>query len=183
MIQELLTTVTRLLDQKGIGYMISGSLALNVYCIPRMTMDIDMVIELDQANLTDFLEIFLTGYYLNEDTIKQEIKRKGMFNVIDHRSGLKIDFIIKKDTEYRKLEFSRRTRRLVDDIPVWMVSVEDLIISKLDWIQQLQSDKQINDIQMLLTLPGIDRDYISSWSEKLKLDTFDLLKRNDRYNV
>lgn len=43
MIQELLKTVTRALDQKGIGYMISGSLALNVYCIPRMTMDIDIV--------------------------------------------------------------------------------------------------------------------------------------------
>jgi hypothetical protein len=176
MIKELLKTVTHLLDQKGIGYMISGSLALNVYCIPRMTMDIDIVIELDLANLSDFLEIFSTGYYLNEDTIKQEIKRKGMFNVIDHRSGLKIDFIIRKDTEYRKLEFSRRTLRQVDDIPVRMVSVEDLIISKLDWIQKLKSDRQINDIKMLLNLPGIDRDYISSWSEKLKLNTFNLLK-------
>ena len=156
--------------------MISGSLALNVYCIPRMTMDIDIVIELDPDNLNDFLEIFSRGYYLNEDTIKQEIKRKGMFNIIDHRSGLKIDFIIRKDTEYRKLEFSRRIRKLVDDIPVWMVSVEDLIISKLDWIQQLQSDKQINDIKMMLALPGIDRNYLISWSEKLKLDTFNLFK-------
>jgi hypothetical protein len=176
MIQELLKTVTRLLDQKGIRYMITGSLALNVYCIPRMTMDIDIVIELDPANLNDFLEIFSRGYYLNEDTIKQEIKRNGMFNVIDHRSGLKIDFIIRKNTEYRRLEFSRKTRMMLENIPVWLVSAEDLIISKMEWIQQLQSDKQINDIKILLTLPGIDRDYISSWSEKLKLNTFDLLK-------
>lgn len=175
MIQELLKTVTQSLDQKGIGYMISGSLALNVYCIPRMTMDIDIVIGLDLANLNDFLEIFSTGYYFNEDTIKQEIRRKGMFNVIDHRSGFKIDFIIRKDTEYRRLEFSRKTQKVLDNIPVWMVSAEDLIVSKIEWIQQLQSDRQIQDIKMLMTLPEIDRDYIISWCKKLNLKTFDLL--------
>ena len=176
MFHELLKTVTQLLDEKGIGYMISGSLAFNVYCIPRMTMDIDIVIELDKDNLNDFLEIFSEGYYLNEETVKQEIGRKGMFNVIDHRSGLKIDFIIRKNTEYRQLEFSRKIRKVLDDIPVWLVSAEDLIISKIEWIQQLQSDKQIGDIKMLLTLPGIDRKYIVSWCEKLNLKTLGLLK-------
>jgi len=175
MIQELLKTVTRLLDQKGIGYMISGSLAFNVYCVPRMTMDIDIVIELDQANLNDFLEIFTTGYYLNESTVKQEIRRKGMFNVIDHRSGFKIDFIVRKDTEYRQLEFSRKTRKVLDNIPVWMVAAEDLIVSKIEWIQQLQSEKQIQDIKMLMSLPEIDREYIISWCKKLNFKTFDLL--------
>jgi hypothetical protein len=175
MIQELLKKVTGLLDQKGIGYMISGSLALNVYCIPRMTMDIDIVIELDKDNLNDFLEIFSEGYYLNEETVKKEIGRKGMFNVIDHRSGLKIDFIIRKNTEYRRLEFSRKTRKIIDNIPVWIVSAEDLIISKIDWIQRLQSDKQTGDIRMLLCLPGLDKEYILSWCRKLSLKTFDLL--------
>jgi hypothetical protein len=175
MIQELLETVTRLLDQKGIGYMISGSLALNVYCIPRMTLDIDIVIELNQDNLSDFLEIFSTGYYLNADTVIQEIRRKGMFNVIDHRSGFKIDFIIRKDTEYRRLEFSRKTLIMLDDIPVWLVTAEDLVVSKIGWIQQLQSDRQIQDIKMLMTIPEIDTEYIISWCEKLKFKTFDLL--------
>jgi hypothetical protein len=175
MFYELLKTVTGLLDQKEIQYMITGSLAVNVYCIPRMTMDVDIVIELDQANLNDFLEIFTSGYYLDEDTVKQAIRRKGMFNVIDHRSGFKIDFIIRKDTEYRGLEFSRKTRKMMDDIPVWMVSAEDLIVSKIEWIQQLQSDKQIQDIKILLALPEIDREYINTWCRKLNLKTFDLL--------
>ncbi|MCX6245891.1 MAG: hypothetical protein NTU98_14450 [Bacteroidetes bacterium] len=176
MIQELLKTVTRLLDQKGIEYMVSGSLALNVYCIPRMTLDIDIVIHLDPSNRDDFLEIFKKGFYLDKDSVNQGIRRKGMFNVIDHQSGLKIDFIIRKDTEYRQLEFSRKTQKVIDDIPVWMVTAEDLIISKIEWIQQLQSDKQIQDIIMLLKLHGIDRDYISLWCKKLTLKTYDLLK-------
>jgi hypothetical protein len=155
--------------------MISGSLALNVYCIPRMTMDIDIVIELDHTNLPHFLEIFSTGYYLNEDIVKQEISRKGMFNVIDYTSGFKIDFIVRKDTDYRRLEFSRKILKVIDGIPLWIVTAEDLILSKIEWIQILQSDRQIRDIKMLLSLPGIEKEYIISWCQKLKFQTFDLL--------
>jgi len=175
MIRELLKTVTGMLDKKGIPYMISGSLALNVYCIPRMTMDIDIVIELDQSNLTEFMTIFSEGYYLNDETVKTEIRKRGMFNVIDHRTGLKIDFIVRKDTEYRQLEFSRRIRKEIDDIPVWIVTPEDLAISKIGWIQQLQSDRQAGDIKLLLDLPGIDKNYIISWCRTLNFQTFNLM--------
>jgi hypothetical protein len=174
MFKELIKTVTTSLDQKGIQYMISGSLAFNVYCIPRMTMDIDIVIELNQNNVGDFLEIFKSGYYINEETVKQEIKRKGMFNVIDYRSGFKIDFIVRKDTEYRRLEFSRKIFRMIEDIPVWIVSAEDLIISKIEWIQQLKSDKQIQDIRMLLDYPGINKDYVTMWCKKMDFNTYDI---------
>ncbi len=168
-------TVTQAFDQKGIGYMISGSLALNVYSIPRMTMDIDIIVEINKANLDDFLGIFSSGYYLNEETVKQEVGRKGMFNVIDHKTGLKIDFIVRKDTEYRRLEFSRKILKQLDDLSVWMVSEEDLIISKIAWIQQLQSERQIEDIKLLMSSPGLDKGYITHWCEKLSLNTFGLL--------
>lgn len=155
--------------------MISGSLAFNMYCIPRMSMDIDLVIELNLNNVHDFLDIFSTGYYIDKDTVIDEIKKTGMFNVIDHRSGFKIDFIVRKNTEYRLLEFSRRGRKMLMDIPVWMVSREDLVISKLAWIQQLQSEKQGQDIRMLMALPEIDRDYINYWCKRLNLKTFGLI--------
>jgi hypothetical protein len=155
--------------------MISGSLALNMYCIPRMSMDIDLVIELNLNNVNNFLDIFSTGYYIDKDTVFEEIKRIGMFNVIDHKSGFKIDFIIRKNTEYRLLEFSRRIYKMLMDIPVWMVSPEDLVISKLAWIQELQSEKQGQDIRMLMALPEIDKDYINYWCKRLNLKTFGLI--------
>jgi len=175
MFAELLKTITQLLDQKGISYMVSGSLAVNVYSVPRMTLDIDIVIELNETNFDDFSAIFGSGFYINREAAKSEIRRKGMFNVIDHKSGLKIDFIIRKETEYRKLEFSRRSIKMIENIPVWMVSAEDLVISKIEWIQQLQSDRQTGDIKNLLAMPTIDREYISNWCRKLNLKTFHLI--------
>ncbi len=175
MILKLLKRVTSLLENKNISYMLSGSIALNNYAIPRMTMDIDIVISLHEENLQDFLSIFDEKYYINKDVVKTETKRLGMFNVIDHETGFKIDFILRKNSEYRKHEFSRREKIKIVDFDVWIVSSEDLVISKIEWIQQLQSDKQTSDISNLLALPEINKIYIKKWCEKLKLNTFNLI--------
>jgi hypothetical protein len=175
MIIDLLRRVTQSLEEKKIPYMLSGSLALNAYSVPRMSLDIDIVIELYEKQMIGFFEIFNENYYINKKTVKQEINRQGMFNVIDLKSGFKVDFILKKETEYRNIEFSRRRREPVADFDVWIVSPEDLIISKIDWIQQLKSDKQINDIENLIAIPGLDMNYISYWCEKLNLNTYELI--------
>lgn len=156
--------------------MLSGSIALNNYTILRMTMDIDIVVELHEENLNDFLSIFGDNYYLNKDSVKEETKHLGMFNVIDHKTGFKVDFVLRKNTAYRKLEFQRRFKTKVADFDVWIVSPEDLTISKIEWIQQFQSDKQINDIENLLAKPDIDTNYIKKWCKKLNLKTFNLLQ-------
>ncbi|RLD84285.1 MAG: hypothetical protein DRJ10_01625 [Bacteroidetes bacterium] len=175
MILNLLKRITKSLEIKNIPYMLSGSIALNNYTVPRMTMDIDIIIELHEENLNDFLSIFGDNYYLNRDVVKVETKRLGMFNVIDHETGFKVDFILRKNTEYRKHEFQRRKKTQIADFEVWIVSPEDLTISKIEWVQQYQSDKQINDIENLLANPEIDKIYITSWCEKLSLKTFNLI--------
>lgn len=175
MIIDLLKRVTQSLEEKKIPYMLSGSLALNAYSVPRMSLDIDIVIDLHEKYLDDFFEIFDENYYLNKKTVKQEIQRHGMFNVIDLKTGFKVDFILKKETEYRNNEFSRRKRESIADFDVWIVSPEDLIISKIDWIQQLKSDKQINDIENLIAIPGLDMNYIIYWCKKLNLNTYGLI--------
>ena len=44
MVFQLLEKITQALDKAEIPYMISGSIALNTYAVPRMTRDIDIVI-------------------------------------------------------------------------------------------------------------------------------------------
>jgi hypothetical protein len=54
-------------------------------------------------------------------------------------------------------------------------NAEDLIISKLTWIQQLQSAIQMSDINQLIMADSLDWNYIKYWIEKLHLSTFDLI--------
>ncbi len=147
---------------------------MNIYAIPRMTRDIDIVLELSLERIDEFTGLFPNSY-LNEAVIKDEINRQGIFNIIDHETGFKLDFIVRKDTEYYKLAFNRRERIKELDIELWIISLEDLIIAKIIWIQSYQSEKQIHDIENLLLNPDKDINYIRTWCSNLNLKTFNLL--------
>ena len=176
MVIQLLEKITQELEKADILYMVSGSIALNTYAVPRMTRDIDIVIELQKEDIDRFCKIFETGFYIDTLTVQEEVRRRGMFNVIDFESGYKIDFIIRKNSNYRQLEFSRRILSNVYGFDVWIVSIEDLIISKMAWIQELQSDRQMDDIKNLLQNPIADKKYIQHWCQTLDFNTFNLLK-------
>lgn len=175
MIFELLKNVCGALDEHDISYMLSRSLAMNTYAVPRMTRDLDIVVNLQLSDIEKFAEIFREGYYLYEEGLQQEVEQRGMFNVIDYKSGYKIDFIVRKNTEFHIHEFSRRKRTNAFGFEFWVVSLEDLILSKLSWTQQFQSEIQMNDIRNLLQNEAVDLEYIRNWTDKLNLDTFNLL--------
>jgi hypothetical protein len=67
MILNLLKRVTEALDEANILYMVSGSMALITYTVPRMTRDIDVVIELSAKDVDRFCAIFKTGYYIDTE--------------------------------------------------------------------------------------------------------------------
>jgi Nucleotidyltransferase of unknown function (DUF6036) len=158
--------------------MLSGSVAMGLYIIPRATLDFDFIIHLPPQNISSFIEKFQDGYYCDKDAVEEAVKDKknhSMFNIIDHASGFKADFIILKDNEFRQEEFNRKIQIDYDGEKIYVVSPEDLLISKLLWIQEIQSAKQMEDIENIAEIKSLDWSYISKWVTKLKLNTFDLL--------
>jgi len=157
--------------------MVTGSVALNIYLLPRSTFDIDIVVEIPYQKVGEFLKLFETDFYINLDTAQKELSHRGigMFNVIDHQSGYKVDFIILQNKPYETEKFNNRKTIIFENIPISVISPEDLVISKLQWIQELQSERQMGDIHNLLHYPNIDTKYIEHWIGKLRLQTFGLL--------
>lgn len=172
---DLLKEIVTALHGLQIPYMLSGSLAMSAYTVPRMTRDIDIVVDLDLEQTDSFLEVFSKDFYVHRGSVEEEVRRKGIFNIIDHRSGYKIDFVVKKNTAYRKAEFNRKREVETFGFKTWLVSAEDLILSKLIWIQELQSEKQMEDIRNLLENGSLDNAYIRHWIEELNLETFGLI--------
>lgn len=172
---ERLKFVCNSLDANNIQYMISGSIALIQYIAPRFTYDIDIVINLFEKDIDAFCNIFNQEYYIEKATIIDEVKRRGMFNIIVPEEDLKFDFIIRKNSEYHIAEFNRKIRTSFLGIDLWVVSQEDLVIAKLLWIQVLESSLQKDDITKLLQKKDIDLEYIHTWCRKLQLKTYGLL--------
>lgn len=172
---ELFKRIISALDQLQIPYMLSGSIALNIYATPRMTRDIDIVIHLQEQDIAAFVRAFQEAFYCHEPSIREEVRRKGMFNLIDNQTGYKVDFMVRKSSPYRLKEFERRQRNTLLGFETYVVSIEDLIISKLIWIQDIQSDKQKEDIMNLLENPSVDHHYLKKWISTLNIKTFNLL--------
>ncbi|MBK9706102.1 MAG: hypothetical protein IPO77_03590 [Acidobacteria bacterium] len=75
---------------------------------------------------------------------------------------------IRRDA-YRQEEFSRRQRITLGDFQTWIVSREDLILSKLWWARDSHSEMQMGDVRNLLT-PDCDMGYIQSRAQALGVD-------------
>ncbi|MBN8786361.1 MAG: hypothetical protein J0I84_04675 [Terrimonas sp.] len=167
--------IIEFLSTHNIPYMLSGSVAMSLYVIPRATRDFDIIVHLKEEDIPALLAYFNEGFYCDEDAVREAVKRKSMFNIIDHNSSFKVDFVILKDEPYRLTEFDRRRKTDFFDTPIYVVTPEDLLISKLVWIQQLQSSLQKEDIYALKQISSLDWAYIDFWINRLKLNTFGLL--------
>jgi hypothetical protein len=136
-----------------------------------MTRDIDVVVELKESDIDKFVGLFEGDFYVNRETVANEVSRQGMFNLIYNRYVIKIDFIIKKSSAYQQAAFLRRKQVLIELSPMWFVSAEDLVISKLMWAKDSHSEMQLKDVGNLIgTVDNIDLKYIENWIRELDLE-------------
>lgn len=167
---EVLKMVARKLEGAHIPYMITGSVASSFYAMPRMTRDIDIVAEIKREDVERLVEIFKDDFYIDRDAVLEAISKQRMFNAVNNQYVVKTDFIIRKDSPYRKVEFERRRQIVWDGIGMWIVSPEDLVLSKLLWARDGFSEMQMGDVKGLLSfVKGLDISYIEKWVESLGL--------------
>jgi len=163
---DIVRDVSKRLDGAGIGYMLTGSIAMNYYAEPRMTRDIDIVVELFRADAGRIVQLFSSDYYVSREAVESSIEHQSLFNLIHNETILKVDCIVRKQTDFRLNEFRRRQRIKLRDFETWIVSKEDLILSKLFWAKDSHSEFQLRDVRNLVST-GCDRDYIRQWTGAL----------------
>jgi hypothetical protein len=96
---HVLRSVTTRLEGAGISYMVTGSMAANFYAVPRMTRDIDLVIELSEWDLDRVIRLFQQDYYIDRDMVQRAVRDHGMFNIIHNALVVKVDCVVRKETE------------------------------------------------------------------------------------
>ncbi len=173
-LKGLLERLVHVLDGAGIPFMIAGSFASAAHGLPRTTQDVDVVIDPPSPEALDALVRSLSAdeYYVDADTARDALRRRSMFNVVDHSSGWKVDFIIRKDRAFSRDEFARRMRIALLDVPVYVASPEDTIVAKLEWSQQSGgSERQRRDVAGIIATLGdqLDREHIERWVHELDL--------------
>lgn len=171
---QTLEEIIHLLEEVGIPYMVTGSLASTHYSRPRTTQDIDIVIAGTPANLKILVQNLPSAeFYAALNDAIEAFRHESMFNVVDMRTGWKVDFIMLKSSPYNREAFQRRKRAVIQGVSMFVSSPEDVIISKLEWAKLGDSQRQIRDAAEVLHFQSddLDRAYIERWIKERNLQS------------
>lgn len=164
---DVLAIVGERLEALGRPYMLTGSFALAYYATPRMTRDLDLVVELSAGDVAPLVAAFERDFYVDAEAASQAVATRRLFNLMHLGSGVKIDLVVRKDEPYRRTEFARRTRVELGSASIWIVSREDLVLSKLAWARKSGSELQRRDVRALLEDAEVDAAYLRRWAPEL----------------
>ena len=160
------------LDQVGIPYMLTGSLASSYHGSPRATQDIDIVVAPTPDQLRTLVaRLPRSEYYADLETALEAHRNEGQFNIVDLTTGWKIDLITRKSRAFSRLEFERREFVDFQGMRLAVATAEDLVIAKLEWAKLSESQRQIEDVAAILRIRTheLDHEYIQQWAEQLSL--------------
>ena len=171
----------KVLDKLSISYYISGSIASSAFGLPRSTMDIDIIADIQTFHISQLKQNLESEFYIDEDMIKEAIDHLSSFNLIHLETAIKIDVFIHKRGSYQDCVFNRRQKdTLVENdksFEFYFSSPEDIILNKLHWYEKGNrvSERQWLDVLGVIKVQGdsLDKDYLINWAQKL--DIYNLL--------
>jgi hypothetical protein len=153
---SLFLDILNTLEALEIPYMIIGAFAGTVYGITRVTYDIDIVVDLNDARIDALAEAYPSPrYYADPYQMRSSVAMGIMFNIIDSERGEKADLIPLTMVSRYRAAFQNRVRQTVEvpggePFDVWCARPEDVIVGKLMAWAEGRSRKHETDIYEML---------------------------------
>jgi hypothetical protein len=170
---DLLRHTIAILERLAVPYMLVGSFASSAYGEPRLTQDIDIVLDLPAAQIPALCAAFpAPDFYVSESAVREAVQRRFQFNVLHTSSGSKIDFLLPRDDDWGRTQLERRRQVwLLPDCAGFAARPEDVILGKLLYYAEGGSEKHLRDITGILRVSGaaVDQDEVARWAAQLGL--------------
>lgn len=174
---ELFNIFLKPLNAAKQQYMITGAAAAIIYGEPRMTHDLDLVLNLNQSIIPEFIQLFPDDefYVPPVEVLKIESGRKqrGHFNVIHMDTGLRADVYLLGEDSFHLWAMQHRQTVELDGETIWLAPIEYVIIRKLEYYREGNSQKHLEDIRNMLTVSHdkIDNNILSEFITNRKLNS------------
>ena len=125
------------LNATAVQWMTTGSIAAMTYGEYRVTNDIDLVLILDEASVSELTNAFpLQEFYCPPaEVLREEAARpeRGHFNLIHHDTAFKADIYLGGSDPLTRWALERRRRVLFGDSVLWVARPKYVIIGKLEF--------------------------------------------------
>ena len=169
-------------ERLGLRYTVGGSLASSMSGEPRSTLDVDMVVALQESDIAPLVAAVGTDFYVSEESLRRAVRERSTANLIHHETAVKVDLFMMGSTPLDEIQLARRRRVQVSSDPdrfLYVHPPEDILLQKLRWFRRggEASDRQWRDILGIVHVQGarLDRDYLQRTAGLIGVD--DLLRR------
>jgi hypothetical protein len=150
--------VLEALYKDRVRYLIVGGLAVNLYGVPRLTQDIDLIISTSKTNILKIITVLKNHGYVprlpvnpedlaDSDKVKDWVENRNLkaFSFYHKKDNYKaVDIVLVHPLDFEE-SFKNRTVKRVNDIEIYLASIDDIIKTKL-FSGRAQD---ISDIEML----------------------------------
>lgn len=146
------------LYKRDVRYLIVGGLSVNLYGVPRVTQDIDIVIAMSKENIFKITSLLKKLGYIprlpvnpedlaNPRNVKDWIETKNLkaFSFYHKKDNYKVvDIVLVHPLDFEK-SFINRTIKKARDIDIYLASIDDIIKMK----EFSGRSQDLSDIAML----------------------------------
>lgn len=179
---DVAVRVAQALDRCGVLYVVGGSVASSFSGEPRSTLDVDIVVALDEPRVEAFAAELGDDFYVDPDALRRAIRQRSHTNLIHYATSVKVDLFIEGGTPLDAQAIGRRQRVQLEgpaDRYLYVHTPEDVLLQKLRWYRAggEVSDRQWRDVLGILTVQAgrLDERYLESGAGVLGVS--DLLAR------
>ena len=176
-VSDLLTRFVAPFHRLGLPYMVTGGAAAIVYGDPRLTNDIDLVLDMqpeDASRVAEALQAEDT-YVPPVEVLEVEAGRltNGHFNVIHGPTSLRADVYVAGSDPLHVWGLARRLEIRLGSLSVSLAPPEYVIVRKLQYAAMSGGDRHLRDIHRMLArqLAPIDRDEIARYAQTHGVET------------
>ena len=149
-LHEFFAYAVRVLEQLEIPYMVVGGFAATTYGVPRLTIDVDIVVDMHLEQVRSLVAAFPEpDYYISEDSVSDSLASCYPFNVIDSNTAAKVDIVPIPRDPFTHAAFDRRQRIAYDPEghSAVFITAEDIVVAKLLAHRATESEKHLRDAQ------------------------------------
>ena len=155
------------LEALGLPYMVTGSAASMIYGEPRLTLDLDLVVELAIERAAELLVAFPEEEFYRPplEVVRLECSRdsRGHFNLIHHETGMKADVYLAARDDLHRWGLAHRRRIPFGPGQLSLAPPEYVILRKLEFFRDGGSEKHVRDVRaMLATDLALDRAFLDA---------------------
>lgn len=145
---------TEKLNNYKIQYAVTGAVASIIFGEPRMTHDIDIVIDINVNNIDNFIKAFTNEefYCPPKEVLKIEMLRasRGHCNIIHNKTGFKADIYFTGTDKFQKWAVTSAKHFDYNGSDISIAPPEYVIIKKLEFYKEGNVQKHIEDIKSII---------------------------------